>query len=47
MSKRGYKAKSRYNPNSISSYLINVVKKLEKESLIEYFPGFYDAKKYK
>ena len=45
MSKRGYKAKSRYNPNSISSYLINVVKKLEKESLIEYFPGFYDAKK--
>ena len=45
MSKRGYKAKSRYNPNMISSLLIQVIKTLKKNDLIELYPGFFDLKK--
>ena len=45
MSKRGYKAQSRYNPNKISSKLILAVKFLKDKGLIEYFPGFFDSKK--
>ncbi len=44
MSKRGYNASSRYNPNNISSYLIKVIKFLDKNNLIEFYPGFYDKK---
>ena len=45
MSKRGYKAKSRYNLNKISSYLIYVIRYFRKEGLIEFYPGFFDTKK--
>ena len=45
MSKRGYRAKSRYNPNFISSITIRAVKFLKSEGLIDFFPGFYDSKK--
>ena len=45
MSKRGYKAKSRYNPNTISSYMINAIKLLKQKKLIDVYPGFYDAKR--
>ena len=44
MSKRGYKSKSRYNPNNISSYLIKVVKLLVKNNLINFHAGFYDPR---
>ena len=44
MSKRGYKAKSRYNPNMISSYCIDIIKFLKDKKLIEFYPGFYDCK---
>ena len=43
MSKRGYLSDSRYNPNKISSYTIKVVKFLQKEKLIEFYPGFFDS----
>ena len=33
MSKRGYNSKSRYNPNSISSFLIKIIKFLEKKEI--------------
>ena len=36
MSKRGYKAKSRYNPNQISSVTINAVKILKDKKLIDF-----------
>ena len=39
MSKRGYKANSRYNPNRISSLTIEGIKIL-KEKKIEFHPGF-------
>ncbi len=45
MSKRGYKANSRYNPNQISSLIIKVIKHLKSQGLIEYFQGFYDSKR--
>ena len=45
MSKRGYRAKSRYNPNMISSILIQAIKTLKKHDLIELHPGFFDLKK--
>ena len=45
MSKRGYKSKSRYNPNRISSQLIMVVKYLSKLNLIDLHKGFYDSKR--
>lgn len=45
MSKRGYKANSRYNINSISSKLIDSIKYLRNKELIDYYPGFYDFKK--
>lgn len=45
MSKRGYKAKSRYNPNQISSVTINAVKILKDKKLIDFFPGFFDSKR--
>lgn len=44
MSKRGYKAKSRYNPNMISAYCIETIKFLKDNRLIELYPGFYDYK---
>ena len=44
MSKRGYKSKSRYNPNNISSYLIKTIQFLQKNNLIDFFPGFYDSR---
>ena len=44
MSKRGYKSKSRYNPNGISSYLIKIINFLKVNNLIEFYPGFYDPK---
>ena len=44
MSKRGYKSKSRYNPNNISSYLIKVIKLLVKNNLINFHAGFYDPR---
>ena len=44
MSKRGYKCKSRYNPNKISSYLIRIVNHLKDKNYIEVHPGFYDSK---
>ncbi len=44
MSKRGYNSKSRYNPNNISSYLIKVVKLLDKNNLINLYPGFFDTR---
>ena len=45
LSKRGYKAKSRYNPNRISSRMIDAIKLLKNNGLIDYFPGFFDEKK--
>ena len=45
MSKRGYRAKSRYNPNKISSHLILAIRLLKKEGLIDFYPGFFDVKK--
>jgi len=45
MSKRGYRAKSRYNPNMISSCLIQAVKKIKDKKLLELFPGFFDLKR--
>ena len=45
LSKRGYKAKSRYNPNKISSRMIDAIKLLKNNGLIDYFPGFFDEKK--
>jgi len=45
MSKRGYRANSRYNPNKISSYTIRAVRHLHAEGLIDFFPGFYDSKR--
>lgn len=45
MSKRGYKAKSRYNPNRISSITINAVRILKQKKLINFFPGFFDSKR--
>lgn len=45
MSKRGYKAKSRYNPNGISAITIEAVNILKKEKLINFFPGFFDSKR--
>ncbi len=44
MSKRGYYSKSRYNPNSISSFTIKIINFLKSEKLIDFFPGFFDAK---
>lgn len=44
LSKRGYKVKSRYNLNSISSQLISCIKYLKNEKLIDFFPGFYDTR---
>ena len=44
MSKRGYRSKSRYNPNNISSYTIHAVNFLKKIKLIDFFPGFFDRK---
>ena len=44
MSKRGYKARSRYNPNMISSHCISTIKLLRDNGLIEFYPGFYDYK---
>ena len=44
MSKRGYKAKSRYNPNNISSVAIEAIKYLKDNFWIDFFPGFYDTK---
>ena len=44
MSKRGYRSKSRYNPNNISSYTIYAVNFLKKNKLIDFFPGFFDRK---
>ena len=44
MSKRGYKSRSRYNPNNISSYLIRTITFLHKKKLIDLYPGFYDLK---
>lgn len=44
MSKRGYNSKSRYNPNSISSFLIKIIKFLEKKKFIEFYPGFFDSR---
>ena len=37
MSKRGYKAKSRYNPNMISSYCIDTIKFLYQDHKIQLF----------
>lgn len=45
MSKRGYKARSRYNPNCISSATIEAIKFLKSQSLIEFHPGFFDIKR--
>ncbi len=45
MSKRGYKLKSRYNPNNISSYLIKSIRILNEEKMIDFHPGFYDSKR--
>ncbi|MFL2660894.1 MAG: hypothetical protein ACJ0G4_02990 [Alphaproteobacteria bacterium] len=45
MSKRGYKSKSRYNPNRISSYLIKAIRCLNEEKMINLHPGFYDSKR--
>ena len=45
MSKRGYKSKSRYNPNRISSYLIKAIRFLNEEKMINLYPGFYDSKR--
>mgnify|MGYP001173553251 CR=1 FL=1 len=45
MSKRGYKANSRYNINNISSKLIDSIKFLRDQEFIEYYPGFFDLKK--
>ncbi len=45
MSKRGYKAKSRYNPNNISSVVIEAINNLKENLWIDFFPGFYDIKK--
>ncbi len=44
MSKRGYNARSRYNPNNISSYLIKIINFLNQKNLIELHPGFFDAR---
>ncbi len=44
MSKRGYKAKSRYNPNKISSVVIEAINYLKENIWIDFFPGFYDVK---
>ena len=44
MSKRGYKANSRYNPNNISSVVIEAINYLRENFWIDFFPGFYDAK---
>ena len=43
MSKRGYKANSRYNPNRISSLTIETIKNLKEKKLIEFHPGFFDT----
>lgn len=43
LSKRGYKAKSRYNPNMISSYCIDLIKELKQKRLIDFYPGFFDS----
>lgn len=45
MSKRGYRARSRYNPNMISSHSIKAINYLRKNEFLEFFPGFYDASK--
>ena len=45
MSKRGYNSKSRYNPNCISSYCIKVINYMKENKLLDFYPGFYDAKK--
>ena len=45
MSKRGYKANSRYNPNRISSLTIEGIKILKEKKLIEFHPGFFDLKR--
>lgn len=45
MSKRGYKAKSRYNPNMISSVSIDAINYLKDKKLIVFYPGFFDAKR--
>ena len=45
MSKRGYKLKSRYNPNNISSYLIKAIRILNDAKMIDFHPGFYDSKR--
>ena len=45
MSKRGYKLKSRYNPNNISSYLIKAIRILTDAKMIDFHPGFYDSKR--
>ena len=45
MSKRGYRAKSRYNPNMISSVSINAIYYLKNKGLIDFFPGFFDSKR--
>jgi len=45
LSKRGYKAKSRYNPNRISSRMIDAIKILKDNGFIDFFPGFFDEKK--
>ena len=44
MSKRGYKANSRYNPNRISSLTIETIKNLKEKKLIEFHPGFFDIR---
>ena len=43
MSKRGYKARSRYNPNMISSVCIEAINILKTMKLIDIYPGFYDS----
>ena len=42
MSKRGYRANSRYNPNRISSITIEAINILKEKKLIEFHPGFFD-----
>ena len=43
MSKRGYNSNSRYNPNKISSYCIQIIRFLKESELLDFIPGFFDS----